>query len=197
MERGSGGTFAIGGLPPVPIQPKFASTPILIADIQNSGIPSTRTNFTFYTIVAENYVVEGSANTKSSSRDGRKVPGAGHLAIVDSGTFLTRLPSAVTDVLYKGFSEKPVAPPEARGSYLVSCNTTAPVFGVEIADQTFYMAPEDLVLQESRLDDLCLLGVQPTPSNTGSILGATWLHNVLAVFDVGASQMRFAPRIPY
>lgn len=191
MERGSGGTFAIGGLPSVPIKTDFSSTPILIADIANSGIPGTRTNFTYYTIVAENYVIG------DSQRDVEKIPGAGFFAIIDSGTFLTRLPSAVTKTLYAGFSETPVSPPETQGAYLVSCNATAPEFGIEISDQTFYMSPEDLILQDSRLDNMCLLGVQPTADNTPSIIGATWLHNVLAVFDVGASQMRFAPRLPY
>ncbi|EHK18009.1 uncharacterized protein TRIVIDRAFT_44621 [Trichoderma virens Gv29-8] len=191
MERGSGGTFAIGGLPSVPIKPSFASTPILIADIANSGIPGTRTNFTYYTIVVENYVIG------DSKRDEERVPGAGLFAIVDSGTFLTRLAPAVTKALYEKFDEKPVSPPDTQGAYLVSCNATAPEFGIEIADQTFYMSPEDLILQDMRLDDMCLLGVQPTTNNTPSIIGATWLHNVLAVFDVGASQMRFAPRLPY
>lgn len=188
MERGSGGVFAIGGLPSVPITPSFASTPILIADIANSGIPGTRTNFTFYTIVAENYVVGDAATV---------IPGAGLFSIVDSGTFLTRLPLSVTNALYEGFSEKPVAPPANQGSFFVSCNATAPAFGIEISDKTFTMSPADLILQDSRVGDLCLLGVQPSPDNMPSILGATWLNNVLAVFDVGASQMRFAPRLPY
>ncbi|KAJ4854852.1 eukaryotic aspartyl protease domain-containing protein [Trichoderma breve] len=191
MERNNGGTFALGGLPPVPIKPSFASTPILIADNLNSGDARRRTNFTFYTIVAENYVVG------DSKGDDEKIPGAGIFNVVDSGTFLTMLSPTVTKVLYAKFPEAPVSPPEALGNFLVPCNTTAPEFGIEIADQTFYMSPKDLILQNVRVDDMCALGVQPTAAGRPSILGATWLHNVLAVYDVGASQMRFAPRIPY
>ncbi|KAK4085017.1 uncharacterized protein Triagg1_7 [Trichoderma aggressivum f. europaeum] len=191
MERGSGGTFAIGGLPSVPITPNFVSTPILIADIGTTGVPGLRSNFSYYTIVAENYVVSGSKGNDS------KTPGAGIFTIVDSGTFLTMLSPTITKPLYEGFREAPVSPPEALGNFLVPCNATAPEFGIEIADQTFYMAPEDLILQDMRLDDMCLLGVQPTTGTRPSIIGATWLHSVLAVFDVGASQMRFAPRLPY
>ncbi|KAL7911682.1 aspartic peptidase domain-containing protein [Trichoderma velutinum] len=191
MERGSGGTFAIGGLPPVPIKPNFASTPILIADIGGSGVPGLRTNHSFYTIVAENYVVGD-----SQGKDER-IPGAGILAVVDSGTFVTMLSPTITKALYEKFREPPVSPPGALGNFLVPCNATAPEFGIEIADQTFYMSPEDLILQDIKVNDTCLLGVQPTANNRPSIIGATWLHNVLAVYDVGASQMRFAPRIPY
>ncbi|KAL7783947.1 aspartic peptidase domain-containing protein [Trichoderma afarasin] len=191
MERGSGGAFAIGGLPSVPITPNFVSTPILIADIGNLGVLGLRSNFSYYTIVAENYVVSDSKGNE------KRTPGAGIYAIVDSGTFLTMLSPTITKPLYEAFREAPVSPPEAQGSFLVPCNATAPQFGIEIADQTFYMSPEDLILQDMRLDDMCLLGVQPTTGNRPSILGATWLHSVLAVFDVGASQMRFAPRIPY
>ncbi|KAL6799892.1 aspartic peptidase domain-containing protein [Trichoderma sp. SZMC 28012] len=191
MERGNGGTFALGGLPPVPIKPNFASTPILIADNLNSGDARRRTNFTFYTIVAENYVVGDSKGA------GERIPGAGFFNVVDSGTFLTMLPPSVTKALYAKFPEAPVSPPEALGNFLVPCNATAPEFGIEIADQTFYMSPKDLILQDIRVDDMCALGVQPTANGRPSILGSTWLHNVLAVYDVGASQMRFAPRIPY
>ncbi|KAM0265170.1 hypothetical protein ACHAQJ_000323 [Trichoderma viride] len=205
MERGNGGILAIGGLPSVPIKPSFASTPILIADILNTGILRDRTNFTFYTIVAENYVIGDSTKASSLSRDvqeskrgdEKKIPGAGGFVIVDSGTTLTQLPQSVTKVLYEKFSETPVPLPGSQGPFLIPCNTTIPEFGIEISDQTFYMSPEDIVLQGDRDGDLCLLGVQPSSANSPSILGGTWLHNVLAVFDVGASQMRFAPRLPY
>jgi hypothetical protein len=43
---------------------------------------------------------------------------------------------------------------------------------------------------------LCRIGI--LPSDFGPyVLGVTWLSNVVAVFDIGNNEMRFAKRVAY
>lgn len=247
MDRNGDGVFAMGGLPPVPFQPEFASTPILIVDIGGMHDKGDNTMFTFYTIVPDSFVF---GKGGSSSSNGSTAGGAGHPAspgcghrrqissraitplkssrdlkipdskwtrlakthytsrslnstkntfpiIVDSGTTFTYLPSAIVQALYNEFAVRPTPLP-GMSAYGVLCNITAPTFGVEIAGKTFFMDEADLVLREEMVGDMCVLGVQPVTSESSPfILGATFLENVVTVFDVGASEMRFAARIPY
>nr|AGU10903.1 Eukaryotic aspartyl protease [uncultured organism] len=78
-------------------------------------------------------------------------------------------------------------------AYYVKCDAIPPQFGVTIGNQTFWVQPDDLVLR-SQVDSetgLCLTSIQ----NGGEgpyILGIAFLQNVVAVFDVGAAEMRFA-----
>lgn len=228
MDRNVGGLFAIGGLPEVPAVPEFSSTPILIVDILGNGDKGDDTNFTFYTIIADDYVFGPSTNPLSrrgtsgglkSSRN-IKVPesewtrlarphsrrglngtaATNFPVIVDSGSSLTTLPAPIVEAFYSEFEVTPSAIPNGGGSFYVPCNTTAPTFGVNISGQIFFMAAEDVVVPSPSINGFCVVGIQPAPPTTKgdpSILGATWLHNVLAVFDIGASEMRFAPRLPY
>ncbi|KAH8808912.1 aspartic peptidase domain-containing protein [Xylogone sp. PMI_703] len=194
LQRRTGGVFALGGLPDVPVVPQFSSTPILIVDIGNRGDQIRSTNFTYYTMIADNYVVGPNAADSNATSN--------FPVIVDSGTTLTDLPAPVVQALYEQFEVEPAVISASGGLYVVPCDTPAAVFGVTVGDQTFYMSPEDLIINDpdftTGLGGNCPLGVQPSPSEDGPfILGATWLNNVLAVFDIGAAEMRFAPRIPY
>ena len=78
------------------------------------------------------------------------------------------------------------------GYYVVDCNAKAPEFGVRIGPEIFYVNPVDNILNIGT--NLCITGIAATGPGGNSILGHTFLKNVLAVFDVGASQMRFAAR---
>lgn len=73
-----------------------------------------------------------------------------------------------------------------------------PTFGVQIGNSTFYIPPEDLLRQAAKdpTGEWCRVGVTDT-NGPPYVLGVTFLSNVVAVFDVGKSEMRFAARKEY
>lgn len=83
----------------------------------------------------------------------------------------------------------------ANGIYYTACNATVPEFGVTIGGRTFWINPADMLLRNmpDSLGD-CLTTIVPGGPSGPYILGAVFLQNVLAVFDVGAAEMRFAAR---
>lgn len=170
-----GGYIAFGGLPAaVTTNGSFASTSIQVLTAQGGSAD------TFYTITPDALVYKGAA-TKNSAQ-----------YIVDSGTSLTYLPTTVAKTVAGLFSPKATLD-SSQGAYFVSCTATAPSFGVKIGGTTFTLNPKDLILQGQKdtTTGKCLLGL--TDGGTGPfILGDTFLSNVVAVFDVGAAQMRFA-----
>lgn len=170
-----GGYIAFGGLPAaVTTNGSFASTPIQVLTAQGG------TADTFYTITPDAIVYTGAAAKNSAQY------------IVDSGTSLTYLPTAVVKSVAALFSPQATFD-SSQGVYFVTCTATAPNFGVKIGGTTFTVSPKDLILkgQKDPSTGKCVLGL--TDGGTGPyILGDTFLSNVVAVFDVGAAQMRFA-----
>ncbi len=83
--------------------------------------------------------------------------------------------------------------------YYAPCNATAPKFGVKIGSQVYFMSTVDLLRQGQRdraTGTMCRVGI--TDSESGPyVLGITFLTNVVAVFDVGNGEMRFAARNAY
>lgn len=84
------------------------------------------------------------------------------------------------------------------GLFFAHCNATIPEFGLQIGNSTFHMDPADLLRQTARdsTGEWCRVGVTDTDSPP-HILGVSFLTNVVAVFDVGKSEMRFAARKKY
>ncbi|KAF2433961.1 acid protease [Tothia fuscella] len=172
IQRGgqTGGFIAFGGLPPVTFDETFAKTPI---QVLTSGGSSQRT---FYTITPDALVYTGSAKTQKSQY------------IVDSGTTLAYLPTNVAKTLNGLFTPKARLDP-SQGAYVVNCNAKAPSLGVKIGGTTFNINPADMVLRDP--SGLCISGIQDGGSGP-FILGDVFMQNVVAVFDVGAAEMRFA-----
>lgn len=82
--------------------------------------------------------------------------------------------------------------------FAAPCNTSiVPTFGVQIGGQIFEMGKETLLVSTMNMTEngmsMCALGLQPGIEAAG-LLGDTFLSNVVAVFDVGESEMRFAQR---
>ncbi len=87
----------------------------------------------------------------------------------------------------------------SQGLFYAPCNATIPSFGVQIGDTVFYMSPDDLLRQSARDPEtgkLCRIGLLDSWSGP-HVLGVSFLSNVVAVFDVGNSEMRFAARRKY
>lgn len=80
------------------------------------------------------------------------------------------------------------------------CNATTPSFGVQIGGQVYYYDPADLLSQTVNitgpLGTWCRIEVIETDSPP-YILGVSFFTNVVAVFDVGNTSMRFAARTKY
>ncbi|KAK5120470.1 hypothetical protein LTR85_006125 [Meristemomyces frigidus] len=166
-ENVPGGYVAFGGLPPV------------------SG-----TTGPFYSILPDGYVYKNNASvitTYPTTYD----------AIVDSGTTLLYVPTAVASGYIASFEPPAVV---YEGDYYCPCNATAPYFGIEIAGETFNISSADIILPDSGFVsnatgiEYCLIGVLDGGSGADglTIFGDVFLKNVVAVFDVGASILRFA-----
>lgn len=106
-----------------------------------------------------------------------------------------------TDVLNGYLASFPSPPPYYAGAYNVPCGSTAPPLGVKIAGTVFNISSDDIVFRPSPYNSYvnstdgltyCTLGVADNgPPLT--VLGTVFMKNVVAVFDVGNSVMRFAP----
>ena len=173
---GDGGTIAIGGVPADVANATglYASTPIELLALSSS------TDFLFYTISVEALDYDGADSAQSVQY------------IVDSGTTLNYLPTPDADAVNALFD-----PPayEEEGLYYVDCDATAPDISVVIGGMEFATNPVDLKLFIDE-GNTCVSGIQDGGAVDESlfILGDVFLKNVLAVFDVGAAEMRFAER---
>lgn len=85
------------------------------------------------------------------------------------------------------------------GASYAPCNATVPQVGVRFGTQTYFFSPKDLLNQNIRdveTGKLCRVGLYDAEVGP-YILGMTFLNNVVAVFDIGNNEMRFASRNPY
>lgn len=210
IARGDGNsTLAIGGLPPA--EPgfedvEFTSVPIEIMQLNPGQNPKFSTQNSYYTITPDSYVyrnatTSGQGNLTSCGSNG-SVPSASEQTlnntfptIVDSGTSLIYLPQV--QVLYINAAFDPPSTVDQNTGYdVIPCNATAPEFGIVIGGTTFYINGEDMILDLDLGGGMCASGVQ-NGGGAVNILGDVFLRNVIAVFDVGSAEMRFAPHVNY
>jgi aspergillopepsin I len=174
LQRGSGGYIAFGGLPPVSFDQTFATTAL------QNFVGTTGSAFngqSFYTLTPDALVFSGAASTQSSQY------------ILDSGTTVNYLPSSTAKAINSLFSPKAVL---NNGVYTVNCNAKPPAFGVKIGGRTFVINPVDMIFADES-SGTCISAIQDGGAAPGPfILGDAFLNNVVAVFDVGAAQLRFA-----
>ncbi|KAI0815485.1 acid protease [Xylaria sp. FL0064] len=93
-------------------------------------------------------------------------------AVVDSGKFFNQLPQKIADEVNAAFVP-PATYDAVTDIYIVACDAIPPSFGITIAGTTFFHTAEGITL---------------------NFLGGVWLQNVVAVFDFGKDEMRFAQR---
>lgn len=200
LERGPGGgsgQIALGGLPDVNSTGDFASTPIQARAI--SAESAATTSFTYYTITPEGYTLNGSLGSCCDANG----PGADDLRVsattrfpvfVDSGSTFIYYPAAIAAQVNALF-DPPAVFSAQKGLYEVPCDAVPPDFATVIAGRPFPVDSADLVLPQGfdafPEPGLCFAGVQPAADKLNT-LGDVFLRNVLAVFDVGASEMQFA-----
>jgi hypothetical protein len=197
---GKPGVVAFGGLPGssvVRYSSNFARANIeFLSMATEDGTIRQQTEYQMYTITADSFSFATKKSKWSravSSSATRIETGAPRTqVIIDSGTTLLFLPPGITKTVNALWSP-PAHYNEDSQTYFVHCTATAPRFGVTIDGQTFWVDPKDLVLDAGVGERVCMSGIQPG-SDGVSVLGDVFLKTVLAVFDVGAGEMRFAAR---
>lgn len=181
-----GGLLAIGGIPDIPHDREFASVPI---------DPVVASTYAFYSILVDGFAIAAPRATGPSLIPKRNYTAAPVSMVIDSGSSLMVFPDRIADYIASLFVPRAVY---AGSSYLVPCSATAPRVGVIIAGKTFFVHEQDLMNKgpgavRSGRGGLCTLAVLPA-RGSDLILGDSWLKGVLAVFDIGENEMRFAGR---
>ena len=118
-------------------------------------------------------------------------------AVVDSGNRLNVWPKELASKINADFDPPAFYKPKALGLYSVPCNAIPPAnFGVQLGGKIFTMNVSDLIWRH--WSGVCYSTVAATIPVDGielNFLGDFFLKNVVAVFDVGQNEMRFAPRL--
>ncbi|KAL8996566.1 MAG: hypothetical protein Q9169_003961 [Polycauliona sp. 2 TL-2023] len=192
----TGGLLALGGLPPVNHSNIFACTPLKMMATRRfgSGVNGTTYDppqYKYYSILVDSFTShEGNKTTEvpiGTSDTADDTPFNMH---VDSGTSLVYVPEEAADAVNDLFVP-PAKHNFSKGQYDVDCNAKAPDLAVKIAGYAFHINPVDLIVEGS--DGSCFSGISATYNEQG-VLGDVFMRNVVAVFDVGRHEMRFAAR---
>lgn len=202
LDRTGGGYLAIGGLPPVDYIPIFSSSPFQILSLApeagtTGSTASSASQYTLYTITVAGFKYNNAKpaqwtyatwpNPFGTPSDSTQVQ-----MIVDSGQTNSYLPPKTAAAVNKLFSPAPLRTDPDSGYTYISCTAKAPEFGVTVGYETFFIDARDMVV---KLDGgECISAVASAGEGGTSVLGHPFLKNVVAVFDVGASQMHFAAR---
>ncbi|KAK1759825.1 hypothetical protein QBC47DRAFT_420693 [Echria macrotheca] len=179
--------LAFGGLPPVSYDAaSWARTPIL----PMSAINMDTQELGLYLIRAESFVYGQKGNLTTN--------GTAWPVLIDAGSTLSVLPRSLVDKLYAAF-DPPAKYMSFNGLFYARCDAKVPEFGVTFGNRTFFFAKEDLLRQSARdpTGEYCRIGVTDGPDDGSNVLGVTFLSSVVAVFDIGLHEMRFASRVAY
>ncbi|KAL4978993.1 aspartic peptidase domain-containing protein [Aspergillus desertorum] len=193
QETGDGGVLVLGGLPDVKLANNFttvAAEYYKAAEFRSDN--GTRLRSYWATTVQKITYGDNGEHTAS------------YQTIVDSGAPMNYVPTEVADGFNQRFSSR-AQWDDTQGAYLVDCDADAPDFAVQLGGTTFKLNPADLILHsgvEYGGEEICVSAVtrgleqqvNETDSTELYILGAGFLKGVVAVFDFGNSQMRFAER---
>lgn len=106
---------------------------------------------------------------------------------------LTDLPE-IAEAINNAFVPRAVYDQEV-GGYVTACNAVPPAFGIKIGGQMIWTDPTNMILpQVKNRQGKCLTGISDTDEEP-YILGDTFMQGLVAVFDVGKLEMRFAKRV--
>lgn len=185
-----GGYMTIGGLPPVQHSSEFATVPVEILE----NIPKS---FTSGKHVRSYWATTISGATYGPAGGNLTTNSTSFQVFLDSGNYIQYLPSAIVEPINALFDPPAKYHPDYEG-YVVDCSAKAPQFGLTLGDQTFFHNGEDLIYQTS--EGVCITNLFPSEGVTIdgltlNIIGVPFLKNVIAVFDFGKNEMRFAKKL--
>ncbi|KAI0315206.1 acid protease [Amylostereum chailletii] len=181
------GFLAFGGIAPVNVTSTAVTVPI-----QGQSVGSSPNKaFFFYTVDIDAYVFPGSSALSTNGT-----------SILDTGTTLLYVPTPIANAYHAQF-DPPATFSDEEGAYIVSCNATVPPFSVIIGGTTFNLTSADVILPVGTDDDgnlFCISGIDdggPAVDGNIFVLGDTFLHNVVATFNLGTNQVTLTERAPY
>ncbi|KAJ5901043.1 hypothetical protein N7504_007036 [Penicillium tannophilum] len=185
-----GGYMTLGGLPPVNHSSHFSTVPVEITDNIPLWYTSGKSVRSYWSATVKNITYGSSLNNLTTNSTSFQ-------AFVDSGNYISYLPDAIVDPINALFSP-PATYDYDSGLYIVDCSAKAPEFGLSLGDQTFYHDGSDLIYQTS--EGICVSSLASSSEVslgdiTLNIIGVPFLKNVVAVFDFGKNEMRFAKKL--
>ncbi|KAF9698062.1 hypothetical protein EKO04_004410 [Ascochyta lentis] len=190
LARASGGIMAIGGIPDVNYDASSWT--------ETAIVPVAAGVYTYYSIAIDGFSITAPTGSITTPQN---FAAARQSIIVDSGTTLIYLPDRVTDYIASLFSPPAVFNANSQ-LYFVNCSATAPRVGVTIAGKTYFINTDDLMNRGAGSvggsavggkAGQCVLAIQRSAGGA-SVLGDSWLKNVLVVFDLGNNKVRVARR---
>ncbi|KAF7955054.1 uncharacterized protein EAE97_000313 [Botrytis byssoidea] len=193
------GYLALGGLPRIASYGAWAVAPIQIVAIGEGYIQGALPwpQHQVYTLTPGNFIYPGSQRQKWKPKHWSplSMPGSSSQVqlFIDSGTTLIFLPNSISSALAALYK-----PPAVYNSdlfaYSVPCNAKVPYFAVVIGGVSFPVDPRDMVQDDNTGTGNCVAGVSDGDPFDFYTLGDVFLKNVVVVFDVGASQLKFRSR---
>jgi hypothetical protein len=127
---------------------------------------------------------------KFSGAEDITLSGLQRTVIMDSGTFLTRLPVPVAEAIWDLFPGTPRDKcsgdanekcTDGLGFWKVPCKGKAPSFSVVIGGVAFPISGENLIVTAG--EDYCISGIVKQADDLPGILGVTFMKNVVVVHD--------------
>lgn len=200
-EAGPGGYLGLGELPPVSHDiDSWAAKPVEITNGIPGAFSNNRQEITEWTLTIDSVFWAPPDSTSNNSIATTLTPSfasnyTAFQAVVDSGQPLNLLPHEILDDIHALF-DPAVYYDTASGIYVAECNSRPARLGIQLADRVFWHNPADLIVPVS--DGSCMSALYPTASSSLNVsfnfLGDAFLRNVVAVFDFGNDEMRFAAR---
>jgi hypothetical protein len=190
---GPGGYLTLGGIPPVPHDSNFSRTPVEITPVP-VNYTGNKPQRSWWTINIEGVTYGSSADSQDMTTNSTNF-----LAVVDTGNWFNFHPPELVEKVNRLFDPPGEWKTDPNGipTYIVDCNATAPAFGYKIGGQTFFHNGKDLITNVG--GGVCVSSLVSNEDATiggvtAVILGDAFLKNVVAVFDFGKNEMRFAAR---
>ncbi|KAI1425349.1 aspartic peptidase domain-containing protein [Xylaria sp. FL1777] len=187
QSTGSGGVLGLGVLPDVKTSGPFVTVPVEPTDAL--PLELTGGNISEWTLAVEGVVWSAGGSSRAVKTNTTRFQ-----AVVDCGNFFNQLPQEIADRVNADFIP-PATYDSATDSYPVGCDAVPPSFGITIAGTTFSQSPDDMIFQLP--NGTCVSNIKRGGAAEGimlNFLGGAWLQNVVAVFDFGKDEMRFAQR---
>lgn len=197
--------LAFGGVPPGVIYDSYswASTPLLPTTTNKDGTKQhgmyviKPTAWVFSKRRAYDWIDNFEVTERNTPSE--KMP----TVAIDAGSTLSVLPTDMAKSMLECF-EPPARWVKKKGAYYAPCDAKVPNLEVAIGERMnlYYFAKADILQQAERdaSGKLCRVGIthpRKEVKNSGTTqykLGINFLTNVVAVFDVGAGEMRLARR---
>lgn len=177
--------MGLGDIPPVKHSSRWATVPVEIFDALPTSITSGVAQLAFWACTIDN-VIYGDSKTTNFTKS------KSFQSIIDSGNPTIALPDDLSASINALFVPPAIAPAVVSDPWSVDCNATAPAFAITIGGQSFWHNGEDLIIELG--EGNCQSAV--ISSDVGGIflttIGSAFLKNVVAVFDFGVNEMRFA-----